>query len=67
MYHVSGALNRCPFCALSDEEELELNTFAFHSPWLVVSGMGASHIEQAVLELHISTRYAWKLWYLHPI
>lgn len=67
MYHVSGALNHFPFCILSDEEELELNTFAFHSPWLAVSGMGASYIEQAVLGLHISTKNAWKLWCLHPI
>lgn len=58
MYHVSGALNHFPFCALADEEELELNTFAFHSPWLVVSDMGTSYIELAVLELHISTRNA---------
>lgn len=58
MYHVSGALNNFPFCALSDEKEVELSTFAFYSPWLVVSGMAASYIQQAVLELHISTRNA---------
>lgn len=55
MYRVSGALNHFLFCALSDEEELELSTFAFHSPWLVKSGMGPSCIEQTVLELHILT------------
>lgn len=56
MYHVSGALNNFHFFAPSDEEEVELNMFAFHSPWLVVSGTRTSYIEQGVLELHISTR-----------
>lgn len=55
MYRVTGALNHFLFCVLSDEEELELSTFAFHSPWLVVSGMGTSYVEQTVLELHILT------------
>lgn len=58
VYHVSGALNHFLFRALSDEEELELSTFAFHSPRLVVSGTGTSYIEQAVLELHILTKSA---------
>lgn len=58
MYHVSGALNHFQFFAPSDEEEMELNTFAFHNPWLVVSGTAASYIEQGVLEPHNSTRNA---------
>lgn len=55
MYHVSGALNHFLFGALSDEKELELSTFAFHSPWLVKSGMGPSCVEQTVPKLHILT------------